>query len=119
MILRPPRSPPTATPFPYPTLFRSFVPEGLCHVCAGIDHMRVLAGLFLPAVLWRTRDGWQVAPDLRGAIWHTAGIATAFTIAHATTLSLAALGWVHWPSRWVEASVAATVAFPGFINQIG
>lgn len=93
--------------------------EGLWHVWTGLDHMLFLAGLFLPAVLWRKRGGgWQAAPNLRGALWHTAGIVTAFTLAHATTLTLAALGWVHWPSRWIESGVAATVAFAGFNNLV-
>lgn len=99
-------------------VFKTYFHEGLWHVWTGLDHMLFLAGLFLPAVLWRTRAGWQVAPSLRGAVWQTAGIVTAFTLAHATTLSLAALGWVHWPSRWVESAVAATVAFAGFNNLV-
>ncbi|NKF21259.1 HupE/UreJ family protein [Solimonas marina] len=99
-------------------VFRTYFHEGVWHVWTGLDHMLFLAGLFLPAVLWRTRSGWQVAPNLRGAVWQTAGIVTAFTLAHATTLTLAALGWVHWPSRWVEAAVAATVAFAGFNNLV-
>ncbi|NGY06573.1 HupE/UreJ family protein [Solimonas terrae] len=98
---------------------RTYFHEGLWHVWTGLDHMLFLAGLFLPAVLWRTRGGgWQAAPGLRGALWHTAGIVTAFTLAHATTLSLAALGWVHWPSRLIESGVAATVAFAGFNNLV-
>lgn len=98
---------------------KTYFHEGLWHVWTGLDHMLFLAGLFLPAVLWRVRGGgWQAAPSLRGALWHTAGIVTAFTIAHATTLTLAALGWVHWPSRWIESGVAATVAFAGFNNLV-
>ena len=99
-------------------MFATYFHEGLWHVWSGLDHMLFLAGLFLPAVLWRTRDGWQVASALRPALWHTAGIVTAFTLAHAATLSLAALGWVHWPTRWIESGVAITVAFAGFNNLV-
>lgn len=98
------------------SLFASYFREGVWHVWTGLDHLLFLAALFLPAVLRRTRAGWETVDDLRKAVWHTAGIVTAFTLAHAATLTLAALGWVHWPSAWVESAVAATVAFAGLNN---
>lgn len=97
-------------------LLRSYFNEGLWHVWTGLDHVLFLAALFLPAVLWRTRSGWSVTPTLRSALLQTCGVVTAFTLAHAATLSLAALGWVHWPTRWVESAVAATVLFAGLNN---
>lgn len=100
------------------TVFRSYLHEGIWHVWTGWDHLLFLAALFLPAATRRTRSGWQVASDLRTPLWESARIVTAFTIAHAATLSLAALGWVQWPTRWVESAVAATVVFAALNNLL-
>ena len=97
-------------------VFINYFHEGLWHVWTGIDHLLFLAALFLPAVLRRDRGAWIVADKLGPALWQTAGMVTSFTLAHAVTLTLAALGWLHWPSRWVEAAVAATVAFAALNN---
>jgi hypothetical protein len=85
--------------------------------------MLFLAGLFLPAVLRRVRgpDGrwrWLAVARLGPALRETAGIVTAFTLAHATTLSLAATGAFSPPSRLVESLVAATVLFAGLNNLL-
>ncbi len=98
------------------SVFRSYLHEGIWHVWTGWDHLLFLAALFLPAAARRTRQGWQVAERLRVPLWESARVVTAFTIAHAATLSLAALGWVQWPTRWVESAVAATVVFAAFNN---
>lgn len=97
-------------------VFANYFHEGLWHVWTGTDHLLFLAALFLPAVLRRTPQGWQVADRLAPALRQTAVMVTSFTLAHAITLTLAALGWVNWPGRWVEAAVAATVAFAALNN---
>lgn len=104
-------------------VFRQYLREGLWHVWSGLDHMLFLAGLFLPAVLRRVRgdDGrwrWQPVDRLPPALRETAGIVTAFTLAHATTLTLAATGAFSPPSRLVESLVAATVLFAGLNNLL-
>jgi hypothetical protein len=104
-------------------VFTQYLREGLFHVWSGMDHMLFLAGLFLPAVLRRVRgaDGryfWQPADRLGPALRETAGIVTAFTIAHATTLTLAATGAFSPPSRLIESLVAATVLFAGLNNLL-
>jgi len=96
--------------------FLQYLHEGLWHVWTGYDHMLFLGGLMLPAVLRRTRQGWLPAPKLGPALLDTFRIATAFTIAHALTLSLAAMGVISLPSRLVESLVAATVVFAGINN---
>lgn len=96
--------------------FLQYLHEGLWHVWTGYDHMLFLGGLMLPAVLRRTRQGWLPAPKLGPALLDTVRIATAFTIAHAFTLSLAAMGVISLPSRLVESLVAATVVFAGINN---
>src|ERR1700752_3580727 len=42
---------------------------------------------------------------------------TAFTLAHSLTLSLAVLGLVHLPARWVECGIALTVLL-GALNNL-
>jgi HupE / UreJ protein len=43
-------------------------------------------------------------------------IVTSFTVAHSITLSLATLGVVELPSRWVESAIAASVALAALNN---
>lgn len=97
-------------------VFSEYFRAGLFHVWTGLDHMLFLAGLFLPAVLRRQGDQWIAAPRLMPALRDTAFMVTAFTIAHACTLTLAAVGMISPPARWVESAVAATVLFAGLNN---
>lgn len=99
-------------------VFAQYFRAGLWHVWSGLDHMLFLAGLFLPAVLRRQGAQWLPAPRLGVALRDTAVMATAFTIAHAITLSLAATGAFTLPSRAVECAVAATVLFAGLNNLL-
>ena len=103
-------------------VFTQYFRAGLWHVWSGLDHMLFLAGLFLPAVLRkngrRWNSGWIASASLGTALRDTAVMATAFTIAHAITLSLAATGAFSLPSRPVECAVAATVLFAGLNNLV-
>ena len=103
-------------------VFTQYFRAGLWHVWSGLDHMLFLAGLFLPAVLRRGgrrwNSEWIPAPRLGTALRDTAVMATAFTIAHAITLTLAATGAFTLPSRPVECAVAATVLFAGLNNLL-
>ncbi|HEX4871090.1 MAG TPA: HupE/UreJ family protein [Nevskiaceae bacterium] len=92
-------------------VFAQYFGEGVRHIALGLDHLLFLAGLLLPAVLARRDGRWVAAPSARHALIEVAGIVTAFTLAHALSLSLAALGGLSLPARWVEAAVAATVVF--------
>jgi len=99
--------------------FRTYLHEGIWHVWTGWDHLLFLAALFLPAATRRRRSGgWQIAESLRAPLIDAARIVTAFTLAHAATLSIAALGWVQFPTRWVESAVAATVVFAALNNLL-
>lgn len=97
-------------------VFAQYFRAGLFHVWSGVDHMLFLAGLFLPAVLRRQGREWIAAPRLMPALRDTAAMVTAFTLAHACTLTLAAVGVISPPARWVESAVAATVLFAGLNN---
>lgn len=77
-----------------------------------------LAGLFLPAVVRLRGREWLPAASLKTALTDTAIMVTAFTLAHALTLSLAATGLFSPPTRWVESGVAASVLFVGLNNLV-
>lgn len=104
------------------SVFRTYLHEGLWHVWKGADHMLFLAGLFLPAVLRRRglalNAGWEPVARLGPALRETAALVTAFTMAHAATLALAATGVFNPPSRIVESLVAASVLFAGLNNLL-
>ena len=67
------------------------------------------------AVVARPRR-WQPAATFREAFVDVFKIVTAFTVAHSITLSLATLGVVTLPSRWVESAIAASVVLAALNN---
>lgn len=73
----------------------SFFKLGTLHIITGYDHL-----LFLFALLLRMQTFKQYA-----------AIVTSFTIAHSITLSLAVLGWITLPSRFVEAVIAFSICY--------
>ncbi|MCU0868759.1 MAG: HupE/UreJ family protein [Burkholderiales bacterium] len=84
-----------ATPAAGPTSPSGFFPLGVEHILIGFDHL-----LFLLALVLRGGDAWSLLK-----------IVTAFTVAHSITLGLAALDVVQLPSAWVEAVIAASIAW--------
>jgi hypothetical protein len=98
---------------------RQYVAEGVWHIWIGFDHILFLVSLLLPAVLVRRDGAWQPAGSLRAAALDVVKVVTAFTIAHSITLSLAALGVVSLPSRWVESVIAASVVLAALNNLWG
>ncbi len=89
--------------------FATYVADGVKHIAIGFDHILFLVVLLLPAVLIRTGRTWTPVADWRSALVNILKIITAFTIAHSLTLSLAATGMVHLPSRVVESIIAVSV----------
>lgn len=81
--------------------FASWVGEGIWHIWTGLDHLLFLATLLLAAA-----NFGQVVR-----------IISAFTLSHSLTLIGGALGWIHFPSRWVEAAIALTVLV-GAVNLV-
>ena len=102
---RPPRIP-----------FLSFVKQGIGHIWCGYDHILFLLALLLPGVLRRSNGVWEPVLAVRPAVANILKIVTAFTVAHSVTLSLAALGVVHPPTRLIESAIAATVILPAVNN---
>jgi HupE/UreJ protein len=86
-----------------------WVRYGMNHIYTGPDHISFVLALLLVVMLERS-SGWRVKrilPSLRA----TAGVITAFTVAHSITLISAALGVVTLPSRLVESIIAASIAY--------
>lgn len=96
---------------------RSFIAEGVWHILQGYDHVLFLLTLLLPAVVSYREGKWEPRSSLRDASVDIVKVVTAFTLAHSVTLSIAALGWVSLPSRFVESAIALTVVL-GALNNI-
>jgi hypothetical protein len=98
---------------------RQYVVEGIWHIWLGYDHILFLLSLLLPAVLIRMSKGWEAATSLRRSLIEVLKVVTAFTLAHSITLTLAVLGFVSLPSRFVESTIAASVVFAALNNLRG
>lgn len=98
---------------------KQYVVEGVWHIWIGFDHILFLLSLLLPAVLVRRAKHWEPAPSLKGSLLEVLKVVTAFTLAHSITLSLAVLGVVSLPSRFVESTIAASVVFAALNNLRG
>jgi hypothetical protein len=96
--------------------FLDYVGEGVWHIWIGFDHILFLVALLLPAVASRVQGKWQALPAFKPAFWSVLKIVTAFTVAHSITLSLATLGVISLPSRWVESIIAFSVVVAALNN---
>lgn len=98
--------------------FREFLWEGVWHIWIGFDHILFLLALLLPAVFKYDQGKWKPADHFGRAFVNVLKIVTAFTAAHSITLTLATLEIVKLPSRWVEASIAASVIVAALNNIV-
>ncbi len=89
--------------------FTAFLGEGVFHIFSGFDHILFLLSLLLPAVLKHQDGRWLGVTSLRPAFWNVTKIVTAFTLAHSMTLTLATIGLIRLPARWVESSIAVSI----------
>lgn len=96
--------------------FVDYAKEGVWHIWIGFDHILFLLALLLPAVVARHDCRWQPVEAFSPAFWTVLKIVTAFTVAHSITLSLATLGIVTLPSRFVESVIAASVVVAALNN---
>ncbi|MGA8751356.1 MAG: HupE/UreJ family protein [Pseudolabrys sp.] len=71
----------------------TYMQLGIEHILFGVDHL-----LFVLALIILVREWRRVAITV-----------TAFTVAHSITLAAATLGFVHVPSRPVEATIALSI----------
>jgi hydrogenase/urease accessory protein HupE len=81
---------------------RTFVPLGARHILAGADHLVFLAGLLL------------LGASARKLI----ALVTAFTAAHALTLTLAAFGIIIPATRLVDPAIALSIVYLGADNLL-
>lgn len=76
-------------------VIKTYSKLGIEHILLGIDHL-----LFVLALIIITKGTWKIVKTI-----------TAFTLAHSITLSLAALGYVDFPTPPVEAVIALSIMF--------
>lgn len=93
-----------------------FVVQGVIHIWKGLDHILFLLSLLLTCVLTRRNNHWVGKRSVRDIVINAIWIVTAFTLAHSITLTATALGWINFPSRWVEVGIAASVAIAALNN---
>jgi hypothetical protein len=98
------------------TQFRQYLIEGIWHIWMGFDHVLFLLSLLLPAVLLWDGTRWRGVARLGAAGREVLAVVTSFTLAHSITLSVATLGWVSLPSRWVESVIALSVVLAAANN---
>ncbi len=85
-------------------VFLRYIAAGFEHIIPlGLDHILFVLGLFF------------FATQLRPLLFQV----TAFTLAHTTTLALAATGVVSIPASIVEPLIAATIVYVGVENTLG
>jgi hypothetical protein len=96
--------------------FIDYLKHGVWHIWIGFDHILFLLSLLLPAVLVYRLGTWHASDSFKASFIDVLKIVTAFTVAHSVTLTLAALGIVTLPSRWVEAAIAASVVIAALNN---
>ena len=96
--------------------FADYVGEGVWHIWKGFDHILFLLSLLLPSVFILVGERWAPAVRFKDTFWDVVRVATAFTLAHSITLSLAALSIVQLPSRLVESTIAFSVVVAALNN---
>lgn len=97
-------------------IMAGYLIEGTHHLLIGADHLLFLFCLLLPAVYRRQAGQWVAVATPMLALKETVWIATAFTVAHSITLTLAALNVVHLPVRLIESAIAASIALAALNN---
>ncbi len=96
--------------------FTDYVVHGVQHIWKGFDHILFLLSLLLPAVLVLANKKWQPTGSFNASFIDVLKIVTAFTLAHSITLTLATLGFVSLPSRFVESAIAGSVVLAAANN---
>ena len=95
---------------------KNFAGSGVHHLLIGWDHLLFLFVLLIPAVYTRSSGALQPVTHTRPALIELLWVATAFTLAHSITLTLAALQIVTIPARLIEALIALSIALAALNN---
>jgi HupE / UreJ protein len=94
-----------------------FISFGVSHILLGYDHLLFIAILLIMAPFRRVvPSSWKPFDSFRQVLIETLKILTAFTLAHAISLSLAVLGVIDIPSRVVDPAVAITIMLAAIDN---
>lgn len=94
-----------------------FAQFGFDHILLGYDHLLFVAVLLVTASFSRVgRRAWLAIDGFGRVVLETIKILTAFTTAHATTLTLAVLGVINVPSRLVDPAIALTIMLAALDN---
>lgn len=78
---------------PVPEIASRYLALGVEHLLTGVDHLLFVLGLML------------LVAGPRALV----ASVTAFTLGHSVTLLLATLGWVRFPTQWVEVAIAGSL----------
>ncbi len=99
--------------------FADFFRVGVAHIMSGPDHLLFIALLLFPAMFRRgARGRWEPVERFGPAFLQTTKILSAFTVAHAITVTAATLGWVSIPSRIIEGAIALTIVATAVDNIV-
>ena len=98
--------------------FKDYLHEGIWHIWLGYDHILFLTSLLLSAafVLKKEDHTWKPRKSFPETFLQVLKIVTAFTIAHSVTLSLVIFDVISLPSRFVESSIALSIAIAASNN---
>jgi len=95
----------------------SYFALGLEHIAFGFDHLLFLLVLLLPAAYRRGPGGaWLPVSGWAPAAVDIVKVLSAFTVAHAVSLTAATTGVVDLPTRLVESAIAATIILTALDN---
>lgn len=98
--------------------FTDFFFAGAAHIMGGIDHILFVAVLLFPAIFVRVGRRWTPNDRFWNAFLETVKTLSAFTLAHAITLTAAVTGLVHIPARITDTAVALTIVATAIDNIV-
>ncbi|WP_211452665.1 HupE/UreJ family protein [Collimonas antrihumi] len=101
---------------PLHSVFTDFMLDGMWHIWRGFDHALFLIALLLPASWVARGHGWEAVDSPRPVVLELLRIVTAFTAAHAITLTLATFHLVSLPAALVEIGIAVTILLAAVNN---
>jgi hypothetical protein len=104
-------------PQPITREIAQFALFGFDHILLGYDHLLFVAVLLVMAPLRRLGGSrWGPIDGLGRVVLETLKILTAFTVAHAITLTLAVLGVINLPSQLIDPAIALTIMLAALDN---
>lgn len=95
--------------------FIRFLLQGIWHIAIGVDHILFLLALLLSSVIHVRNRQLQFNNRLMPIISDVIKIVTVFTVAHSISLIAASMQWIDLPTRFVETTIAVSVALGGFM----